>query len=44
MMLTLIVSLVVLGMIVIVGLIGYWIDNTQQSLEDDEDEWFCPAF
>ena len=44
MVLTLIVGLVVLGTIVVIGIIGYWIDETEQVLEDDDDQWFCPAF
>jgi len=44
MLLTIIVGLVVLGMIVVVGIVGYWIDETEQALEDDDDQWFCPAF
>ena len=42
--LVLIVAAIVLGVIVLVGAIGYWIDETEQALEDDDDQWFCPAF
>lgn len=44
MTLTLIVAGIVLLIIVLVGAIGYWIDESQQSIEDDEDQWFCPAY
>jgi hypothetical protein len=45
MTLTLIVAGIVLVMIILVGAIGYWIDESQQSIEDDDDDQcFCPAY